>query len=304
MKRIAVTGATSMIGSELVKAAVRENVQVFALVREDTDRLGRLPESPLVQIIRCDMDNMSNLRDVPKDCDCFYHLAWAGTGKATRDDPVRHAPNIGYTLAAVETAQKMGCRRFIGAGSQAEYGPVEGRINDHTRFFPVTAYGAAKLAASVLSKKRCDQLGLEHVWGRIFSVYGPYDKDGTMITSSVEAFLSGKMVHFSAASQKWNYLFEADAGEMFFRLGDPSVPSDHYLIAHVESRTLKEYIDTVIQQFGSEVKYEYSHSAEHLAGLDVDVSKTVEATGFIPCVSFEEGIRQTIAYRRLKHESR
>lgn len=87
----------------------------------------------------------------------------------------------------------MGCKRFIGAGSQAEYGPMDvPRIAPDSPVHPTTPYGASKLAANQLSSMLCKELGMEWIWPRIFSVYGIYEKETTMIASGLRKMLKGE----------------------------------------------------------------------------------------------------------------
>ena len=298
MKSIVITGATSMIGSAVLQSAIQSETEVWALVRRDTKRMDRIPESPLVHVLSYDgLNELHSIKNYPKKCDCFYHFAWIGTGKVTRDEPCLHAQNITYTLDAVEMAYKMGCRRFVGAGSQAEYGSVTGCIDENTPLLPENSYGISKYASSLLSRRRCEQLGLEHVWGRIFSVYGPHDKDWTMLSSTIDAVLCGSIPHFSNALQKWNYLYESDAGEMIFRLGQRATPAGEYSVAHPECKVLREYISQMMEELGIKEGYVFDSSAIQNTGLEVDVSRTIDAIHFCPKVSFEEGIRNTIEAR-------
>ena len=301
MKKIVVTGATGTIGSALVRVALKHEMEVCAIIRKSTQRMERIPDSSKVyRIFYEGLEELQRLTEIPNDYDCFFHLAWNGTGKMTRDDPVLHTPNILYTVHAVELAWKMGCRRFVGCGSQAEYGPVSGQIGEDTMCSPVTSYGIAKRAAGLLGQKRSKQLGLEYVWGRIFSAYGPHDKDWTMISTSIDTLLSGEPVHFSPGSRMWNYLYETDAAEMLLRLGMESTPEGFYPIANPESRKLVDYIKGMIGQFESPPDCVFDEPPEAEEGLDVDVSKTIEATHFLPKVTFEDGIRNTIQARRRK----
>lgn len=96
--------------------------------------------------------------------------------------------NIQYTLDAVELASRIGCKKFVGAGSQAEYGRVEGVLSASTPVFPENGYGIAKLCAGQMSRILCEQKQIEHIWTRILSIYGPYDGENTMIMSSIENY--------------------------------------------------------------------------------------------------------------------
>lgn len=297
-KRIAVTGATSMIGAALIDAAVGAGAEVYAVIRPDSKRKDRLVCSPLVHVIECPIDALADIEGLPENLDAFYHFAWIGTGRTTRDDPMIQSRNIRYTLDAVALANRVGCKRFIGAGSQAEYGRVEGVISDTTPVNPTMAYGMAKLAAGLLSRKLCQQLGMQHIWARIFSVYGINDNDGTMINYAIDQFTKGDIARFSAATQMWNYLFEADAGMMFYLLGCRDVESGVYCVANPESRVLKCYIEEMRNAYGADARCAYESEAVGGIGLEVDMDKTIRAIGYVPTVSFEEGIRKVISHRK------
>lgn len=290
MKRIILTGVTSMIGTALTEVAVRNGIEVYAILRPGTKRIDRLIASPLVHPVYGTLEELVKIEGLPDDCDVFYHFAWAGTSRETRDDPWIHEKNIRYTLDAVELAKKCGSRRFVGAGSQAEYGPVDGVIDENTKYNPVTAYGIAKYAAGIMSRKLCEKAGMEHVWGRIFSVYGPHDNEGTMLEYAIRCWVGGETAKFSSATQSWNYLYESDAGEMFYRFGDDGIPSGTYLVANPESRILREYIEIMMKEYGEAAVSEFaSVSSTQMPGLEVDTKRTMEIINYIPQVTFGEG---------------
>ncbi len=293
--RVAVTGATSMIGVSLTEVCIRNGWKVLAIVRKNTRRLDRLPVSDLLTVQYADLEHLEEIREDGEPYDAFYHFAWGHTAKAERDDAMAQADNIRTTLQAIRTAKRLGCKRFIGAGSQAEYGNAAGKIDWNTPANPATAYGIAKLAAGLLGRKLCGQLEMDFIWARIFSVYGPRDNDGTMVNTAIEDFIAGRTAHFSAATQTWNYLYETDAGEMFYRLAGNNVPGGTYLIANPESRVLHDYIDVMMNTFGPGAAAEFAPERPGgMPGIDVDPGKTLDAIDYLPVVSFEEGIRKTI----------
>ena len=299
MKKIIVSGATSMIGTALIKAAVQKEIEVYAIVRPDTGRKSRLIESSLIHPVYGTMDDFKAIDDIPVDCDVFYHFAWSGTSKSDRDNPRIHEQNIKYTLDAVDLAERCGCCRFIGAGSQAEYGPVNGVIDEETGFKPLISYGIAKYASGCLSRKLCEQKGMAHVWGRIFSVYGPHDNAGTMLDYAIKCWEKGETAKFSAGTQFWNYLFEDDAGRFFFDMGKDNVPSGTYFVANTESRPLRDYIEIMMKVYGPAAKAEFAEPAfSNVPGLNVNMNKTLDVLGDRNMVKFEDGIKRMIETRK------
>lgn len=300
--RVIISGATSMIGIACIRSCIARGCEVLAIVREGTKRLTRLPESDLIKLAYADLDSLDRVEGDGRPYDVFYHFAWSHTSRAERDDPMAQEQNIRSTLQAVELAHRLGCRKFIGAGSQAEYGIVDGVISADTRPEPVIAYGMAKLSSCMLSRRLCRQYGMEHIWGRIFSVYGTNDNEGTMLNYAIDQFIRGENAKFSAGTQQWNYLYEEDAGEMFCLLGKMNVESGIYCIANTESKPLRCYIEQLRTVYGEGAVCEFAQPdpAVKAVSLQVDMRKTVDAIGYVPRISFEKGIACVIRARKDK----
>jgi nucleoside-diphosphate-sugar epimerase len=170
MKRIVVTGATSMIGAALIEECLRHGVEVYALVRAASPKRCRLealtqdhPEwQGFLHLVECPLEELETLPDkIKKPCDTFYHIAWGSTGSERNRSTELQSRNITYTLQAVQAACSLGCGRFIGTGSQAEYGPMNvEKISPDSPTHPTTPYGAAKLSACYLSSMLCKELGI------------------------------------------------------------------------------------------------------------------------------------------------
>lgn len=299
---IVISGATSMLGEAVIEAALARGDSVLAIVRRHSNNLERLPDSKLITLFQADMNEYSAIKPSKQPYDVFFHFAWGNTTKAMRDNPHLQEKNVAYTLDAIGLAHRLGCRRFVLAGSQAEYGLKKEIITENTRPDPVVAYGMAKLAAEMLGKKLCQQFGISFVGLRIFSVYGPFDTDDSLISYAVDAFLKDKEAFFSSAENIWNFLYSSDAGEMIYRLGNLGIPEGSYCIAGENSYPLKKYIEDIAACFYDR-ELHYSYAKEPVAdavNLDVDIRKVVGVTGYRPHVAFEDGIRRVREYRAMK----
>lgn len=292
--KIVLTGATSMLGLALIDICIENNCEVLAIARQNSSRLHRIPASPLVKVVYADLDNIDKLEVDDEKYDAFYHFAWGHTAKAERDDPIAQEKNIQSTLSAVTLANRLGCKKFIGAGSQAEYGLVDGIITEDMRANPVTAYGMAKLSANLLSRRMCEQLGIIHIWTRIFSAYGINDLDTTMISYALKQFKNGDVACFSAGTQMWNYIFEKDAGRIFYLLGQKDIVGGIYHVAGCETKPLRSYIESMAHTYGNGAKCEFAEPTGKLYGIEPSTENTYHAIGFQPQISFEEGIKRII----------
>lgn len=306
MNSIVVTGATSMIGVATINACLNHQVsRIYAVVRPDCTKLYRLPTDDRIRIVYCDAKNYESLPDlIPKKCDVFYHIAWSLTGSARNADLSEQCKNILYTLEAVKAAAVLGCSKFVGAGSQAEYGRLDiEAISPKSPVDPVQPYGIAKYAAGKIALEQATQLGLSCLWVRIFSVYGIYDKPSSMIASSLTKLIKGDVAQYTPAEQRWDYLFSEDAGEAFYLIGKKACGKKVYCLGSGNARPLREYIEQMREAVSENAKVDIGslpYPENVLMNLCADICSLEEDTGFYPKTDFEEGIKKTIAWMRAK----
>ena len=201
----------------------------------------------------------------------------------------------------MEVAALLGCKKFIGAGSQAEYGRYEGKLNADVPAFPENGYGIAKLCAGQMSRIRCRQLGIQHIWTRVLSVYGPYDGENTMVISMIRRMLQGERPICTKGEQIWDYIYSRDAAKAFYLLGESGQDGKVYCIGSGQGIPLKEYISTIRKQIDESLEIgfgEVPYSDKQVMYLCADIRELQKDTGFGPEYSFEEGIRETIEWCR------
>lgn len=300
MQRIIITGATSMIGAALIKECIKKGIEVYAVVRASSGKKKRLPESEKLHMVDCSLEELETLpQKITEKCDTFYHIAWGNTGENRNSSTELQSRNIAYTLAAVKAAYALGCRRFIGAGSQAEYGPMDvDKISPDSPVNPTTPYGAAKLASGQLARMLCKELGMECIWPRIFSVYGIYEKETTMVASGLRKMLAGEKTSFTPALQRWDYLFSADAGRAYYLIGEKGKDGAVYCVGSGQAGPLKDYIEIMAELTGAEETGigARPYPAGAVMNLCADISSLTADTGFVPEYTFREGIRETITW--------
>ena len=296
MQKIVITGATGMIGSALARCALEQGMDVLCIIRKDTTRLDNLPKSERLKIIYAGISEYANV-DFSGSYDVFYHLAWEKTNGASRDDVDTQVANIQYTLDAVRLAKHLGCKKFIGAGSQAEYGIVTEPLKPETPVNPESGYGIAKYAAGRLSRLLCAQLDLQFNWVRIVSVFGPLDGAHTLIMYAINELCAERSPEFTKCEQIWDYLYCDDAARAFLAIGKNGVDGKAYPLGSGDRKSLSKYLEIIrdlispgtVLQFGK--KEYYPHQPMYLCA---DISELTRDTGWKPEVPFEEGIKRII----------
>lgn len=301
--RVVITGPTGAIGISLIKECISHQIEVLAICRKGSKRLHRLPDSPFVHVLELDLQEYQEFypKETDKKYDVFYHFAWNGTiGDARNDMKLQHK-NVGYALDAVNLAHRFGCHTFVGAGSQAEYGRAEGKLSPSTPVFPENGYGIAKLCAGQMTRIACHQLGMQHIWTRILSVYGPCDGEKTMVISTIRKLLAGEVPEFTKGEQKWDYLYCGDAAKAMRLIGEKGKDGKVYCIGSGSARPLSDYIEMMrdaIDPVAPLALGVIPYGKQQVMYLCADIDELKKDTGFEPEVDFEEGIRETIAWVR------
>lgn len=296
MKKIVVTGATSMLGVATIEECLRNDIEVVAIVHRNSKNFYRLPQSPALKIIEANLDELANCEPDFNDADVFYHFGWAATTHKGRLNVDVQEKNIRYTLDAVYLAQKCGCRKFIFAGSQAEYGLSDKPLNSETPIKPFTAYGVSKFAAGKLAEMLCASLGLNFVWTRILSVYGKNDGANTLISYVIDCYKNNRQPVLTPCEQIWDYLHADDAGRAFRLLGQCAT-SGVYVVGSGNGSPLKSYLEIIYRLMKPNVPLTFGgkpYSENQVMYLQADISDLQRDTGFKPQISFEEGISRIL----------
>lgn len=337
-KRIVITGATGMIGVSMTRQALMSGAEVYAVIRPASKNAGRLDELKDkydgFHLVECELDSLEELPGHIKNsnnvkqrkkcqgnpetgkcegtdglnqetdvankelCDIFYHLGWANTGKNRNVSPEAQNINVEYTVNAVDAAAALGCKHFVGAGSQAEYGPKDiEKIGPETSCEPTEFYGVAKLAAKEAAAKEAAAKGIGFSWARIFSTYGPNDKLTTMISENIARMIRGEPTEYTAATQMWDYLYVDDMARAFLLVGTNGKDGKVYCLGSGEGRPLREYIEIMTKAVDPSIEPgigKKPYPPGKVRNLCADISSLTMDTGFLPNVPFEEGIRYTI----------
>jgi len=300
MKKVIITGASGPLGSKLCKKLANEGIMVLAIVRMGSNRKEALVNVKNIEIEEVNIEDIELVYfDNWKDADVCFHFAWTHTGDEKRNDPVEQANNIIYTLKTAEFAKRHGCKVFIGAGSQAEYGKMSGKVDEETETSPDTLYGITKLAAGRLAIEYCEQNGMRCNWIRIFAVYGPEENDYILTAYVIKTLLKREKPILTPCQQVWDYLYIDDALCAIQLIAEKASQSGVYCLGSGSPKTVKEYVEKIRDTINPELELgigEKEYSANQIMHLEADISKINHDVGFVPQIPFEVGIKNTIEW--------
>lgn len=296
-----ITGATSFVGTELIQLLLSQGHTVIALCRNRKKAQTVLPQNSRLILHLCDLTSISQVNQEIPHADVFIHLAWLGTGHDGRNDQALQNENVRCSKEALQTAHALGCRLFVHAGSQAEYGLVEGVLTEDTPCHPDNLYGKAKLEFGRYACTYCKQHAMKFLHLRILSIYGEGDKEWTLIKTCLHKMLRNEDVALSHGNQLWNYLYIKDAVKQIYLLCKYALTNPHYrseifLIASTDTRKLCDFVEEMRSVTATQSKLLYGYYRPmNVVELHPDVAKTQKATdGFIADYSFSEGVKRII----------
>lgn len=305
-----VTGATGFIGTALCRELLAAGNEVYAVVRENSKKKYKLISlveentkvKNLLRLIPLEIDDLDKLsKDYDIKADVFFHLAWNGSSGADRDDYTIQMKNVQYMETVIRAAKACGCKRIIGAGSQAEYGVVLGVAKEsETVPNPFMMYGAAKLAAYQMGQVLAKQLEIDLIWPRIYSVYGVGENSGTLVNYVIDTLLKGEEPQLSQCENMWNFLYISDCVNMLISLAQKAaVEPGIYHIASHDTRLLKDFVTSIRDIVAPKMTLGFGvkkSDPDRTFWLEPDISK-IESISDSCEISFEEGIRKKLEDR-------
>jgi nucleoside-diphosphate-sugar epimerase len=297
-RRILITGAGGFVGAATVRAAITDGHEVHALVRKPgAARLSGL--AGRLHIHAADLSDSKAIAALLADIqpEIVVHSAWEGVGGALRAGDIQFE-NIRTTLALVDASIAAGASKFLGLGSQAEYGRFDRRITEDDLPLPTMLYGAAKLSASHLARQRLREAGMGFAWLRLFSVYGPGDNPNWLIPSVAASLMQGIAPKCTLGTQKWDYLHIDDvaSGTLAAAITDDATGIFNLSSgAPVAVRTIIERLRDLaapglVLNFG-----EIAFGPDQIMHLEGDNSRLKAATGWAPRIDALDGLADVVA---------
>ena len=311
--RVLITGAASFLGRYLVEYFLSKEEEVLALVRENArgrDELLKYEANNKFKLIVLDMKDIERL---DTEFDVCIHLAWGGIGKEGRMDENIQRENIDAAIKLMRVCKERDAKRFLFAGSQAEYGQTLSDIevkygkdfdinniprqSEDSPTNPKSEYGKAKFELKSKLKNLGDSLGIEYVHMRIFSVFGSGDHETSLISTCIRNFKENKDVHIGECIQSWNYIYIKGLCEAVYLLSKKDLQGEFvFNVAGATNKILMDYVKDIkrlLDSSGDIVVEKKEAASEGLPFLNPGIER-LKRIGFVESYGFEKGIKDCI----------
>ncbi len=306
MSRFLVTGGAGFIGSHLVEALLQRGHEVRVLDNLSTGRRSNI-DSFLSQIefIEGDMADANVCQRAMHGIEYVLHQAAIPSVARSVEDPVGTTQNnvIG-TVNLLWAAVQCGVKRFVQAGSSSAYGdqPVEVKI-ETLKPQPLSPYAVAKLTQEQMGLAFSRSFSLSTMTLRYFNIFGPRQDPNSPYSAVIplftKALLEGKrpVIHGDGGqSRDFTYIHNVVEANLKAALTQEGA-GETVNIACGTTHSVLDLLQRIASLLGVEANPEFlpprTGDVRHsLASIE----KAKALIGYEPVVSFDEGLRRTVAW--------
>lgn len=294
-----VTGANGFLGRYLVEELLSLGNHVIAIVKNKSKVPNEWKENSLVECIEYSKNAFPEIT-----ADIFFHFAWSGTAGVDRGNVALQLENVQLSCDAVLLAKKMGCKRFVHAGSIMEYEMTESFTRE--TFIPSKAniYSIGKLASDYMAKTIAVAEGIEYVNVIISNVYGVGEKSPRFVNTVVKKMLCNDEIPLTGCTQPYDFIYVTDAAKAIILVGEKGVHLGNYYIGNSTQISLKEYVQMMYEVTESNSKLMFGQINMATDVFDyklLDTERIERELGFQPQVTFKDGIKRLSEWLKLEN---
>ncbi len=303
MARVLVTGASGFIGSHLTRALVAEGHDVTVVVTYLSliENVRLAPVWDDLRLVEADLRNRDALAQLNQPFDWVYHLAaYNHVGDSFTQVTEALSSNLLGTANLLESLPEYG--RFVYTSSSEIYGLQDAVPFDEaapTR--PLSPYAVGKLAGELYSHMKRSQNGQPIVCLRPFNTFGPYQSEKAVIPELILRCLRGLPVRTTEGKQTREFNYVEDVVRAF-RLAAEVPPFEGVVNVGCGREIAIRDLATLVHRLcesRSELRIgDLPYRPTEIWRMSAANQRAREVLGWEPQVSFEEGLRRTIAWFR------
>jgi dTDP-glucose 4,6-dehydratase len=331
-RTVLVTGADGFMGSHLTEALCHLGAHVNAFVRATSsgalNNIGHIRRQLRVHFAdltdKTSIDYLvRELLQAPDKPYVFHLGAQAHVGESWHRPYETVMANTLGTLNLLQSIVDHGLEieKFDTAGTSEEYGNVNESVREFHTFDadeslilherspinPKSIYATSKVAADFLTMNYYDAFGLPAVVTRMFNNYGPRQNPryvtGTIITQALER----PEIELGALDPLRDFCFCTDGVRGHLTVAAQGKPGELYVYGQGENISMADWVALILEVGEREgfwpgdrevvqTEKRIRPGTSEVMALRVGYEKLNAETGWKPQISWDEGVKRTIAW--------
>ena len=299
--RVLVTGGAGFIGNEVTRQLIAAGASVTVVDNFRNGKRENLADiaSDRLTVEAADIRDHDAVARLIQGRDLVLHLACLGVRHSIHAPLENHEVNATATLGLLELARAANVKRFATVSSSEIYGTARTvpMTEDHPQY-PMTVYGAAKLAGERYTDAYWKTYGFPTTVIRPFNAFGPRSHNegdsGEVIPKFMLRAMAGKpLIVHGDGLQSRDFTFVADTARGIIAAGThPATVGETINLGSGTDVTIKDLAELIARVLpGRNINVEYGPDRPgDVRRLLADSSKARRLIGFQPQTSLRRGL--------------
>lgn len=319
MKKILVTGGAGFIGSHFVKHLLKKYPAYHVTVLDkltyagNLENLNEVSRDPRYRFVKGDVQDQALLKTLSVEIDGLVHFAAAThVDRSIQGSQEFVDTNVKGTLALLEAARAAGIERFVHISTDEVYGSVaRGSATEESHFAPNNPYSASKAAGDLMARSYFITYGLPIMLVRPSNNYGPNQYPEKALPLFITNLIENKKIPlYGDGKNVRDWLFVEDTCRAVDLILHKGKPGEIYNVAGGNEKPNRDVVSKLLalmkrsRDWIQPVKDRPGHDRRYSM-----TDKKIRRLGWKPLVSFEEGLKRTVAWyhdnpswwQRIKH---
>jgi len=288
--KIFITGATGFLGEYILKEISKENYDILASSRFKKELHGDLLN---VQWLYGDLSDLKKLKSelLTYNPDVVIHLAW------------QNIPNYSNTISTINLKNSIqffdfiidetDCKKIIISGSCYEYGKKVGECLENENVKIKSFFSWAKISLYQYLILKTNDNGIDLVWFRIFYVYGPGQRDDSLIPSIIKSFKRLETPEIQSPGNRNDFVHIQDVAIAFANAVYIKSQSGIYNLGYGEANSVFKIcrlVENNILNSSSLTDKIKNHNSNPTINFWANIEKTKIAFDWEPEINLQQGI--------------
>ncbi len=306
---ILVTGGAGFIGSNFIHYIIKKypdyqitNLDVLTYAG-NLENLKDLEENSNYKFVKGDICDEKLVNELVKDVEVVIHFAAESHVDRSIESPEDFIrTNVLGTYTLLEACKNNGGKRFHHISTDEVFGSLgldDLKFNENTAYDPRSPYSASKASSDHLVRAYFHTFNLPITISNCSNNYGPYHFPEKLFPLFITNLMEGKKVPlYGDGMNVRDWLYVEDHCSAIDAIIHQGKIGETYCIGGDAEKTNKEITYKILELMGKDessiefVKDRPGHDKRYA----IDFSKIKKELGWEPKVSFEEGLKKTIAW--------
>lgn len=285
--RIFVTGGTGIVGSAAVPVLRARGHDVLVLTR-------RALAEHSAGYCQGDLSNTEAVAELLGrfSPDAVLHLGWEGLPDYSLAQTLR---NLDYSINFFKAAAVAGCKTIMSTGSCWEYAARTGQLSEDAPLYGGEPFHAAKNALRFIGEAVAAAHNARFFWMRLFFVYGPGQRQQSLVPQLIEAIRHGKPPGLRAPHNRHDFVYVHDVAQALAAVLEQSPPGTVYNVGSGHPTAVADIVATVHRLMGGPPSSPLTGNGPPSQDFWADITRLTRDTGWQPMYGLEAGIRATLS---------